>query len=236
MDSDLELNRRTAAAPDFPVYGLPTSWGGRRAIDAIVEWRDAGAQSFTTYGLWLGHYDSTTMSGARIGTFEPKRLGQAKAVAEPDLAAALLGVSALVDLTLPGADNRPSPKPFPAPVNELVRRAEAFAYRRHSWPTLRWHVDNTDLEARVLAFAGAWTGYTMTGEALVVVGVGLPPEGLRLAVVTDGAPYGFAVGQPLDRWHARQDNRDCPETILAKPNPDAWHPDYVALAGRQAEQ
>jgi hypothetical protein len=70
--------------------------------------------------------------------------------------------------------------------------------RWQDWRTVVWTLDERPVEARVFAWAGAWTGFVVTRSELVTaVGVEVPPERLSLSTWADTGNYQFDVTQPI---------------------------------------
>jgi hypothetical protein len=229
------MARPAASAPTFPLYGLDATWAEQRALDWICEFTGPGTADPMTYGIWLGHLTADGRAGVRVGTFDRRMVERVEIHhgRRPDrsLASARTGALALVDLTLPGMQGRTASEHTRQLAKALPKHALTQAERRTSWPRVTWHIDGTLVEAPVWRFAGGWTGFSdvLADQCLVLVGVGVPPGGLRLTRIADSRLYGVDLAASLDRAHHWDEVRDWQETILPRPNLEAWHDDQLAL-------
>lgn len=216
--------QRPAPAVDFAAYGVEFSWRGHRWLD-FFEHSDDGPM----WALWLGHGTPEGDGGIRVGTLPRARYDEMFSPRSDDHLepVAFSGAFSLVNHTLP---NLKVPRPeglLPA----LVRHAEQAAHRHAGWPRYRWEVDGRPVDAAVWGFAGGWTGFVgdLDEAYLVAVGIGVPAEGLRLTTIADGAAYGMDLGAPPSLAELNVRRQEHPETVLPTPNPDAFHPDQLAL-------
>jgi hypothetical protein len=211
---------------DFPIYGLDGSWTGPRWLDYL-----GGSQNGQpTPDVWLAHSDRRWPTRGhpwvKIATFRPS--GEPWAAPPVDPAEAQLARPALyslVNLVWPdvGVDDR-----------ALLRRVtvsycEARISRCASWAPTRWTVDSGTVTARFARFAGGWAAYLCERDriALAAVGVGASPHDLSLLRVTSGAPYHFAIDQPIDTDTLRTSREQAlGGQLLVEPIPRRPHGDH----------
>lgn len=230
--NESRLDRLTfAPATDFEVFGLDETWQGNRCLD---NFRGASGQPPTE--LWLCHLSTDHRSGVRVGTVHSGR-NDAEALqkgTERRAVAAARGVYALVDLTIPNEEGwKASPPPAGFSKYLLSRFGDVDQWNEK----VSWEINRERFSVPVWRFAGAWVGLcdTLADVYLVLVGVGVDADGLRIISVPDGTPYGLELDQALDRgWASRQD-RDWYDTAIRRPNPDRFHSDYQELFRMMSE-
>ncbi|PRX50487.1 hypothetical protein B0I33_102609 [Prauserella shujinwangii] len=214
---------------DFAVYGLDRTFQGPRWLDFFES-----PPGEPAWALWLGHRLRDTEHGVRVGTFPRKRYEQAMCPngGDPLAKVAFSGAFGLVNLTLPDSS---VPRPDGL-ILALVEHAENQASRHAEWRPKMWEADGEPVPAKVLYFAGAWAGFTdaLDEVYVVAIGIGIPPEGLRLTRVTDGTPYGADLTAPLSLAELGRKKSLRPEAWLPPPRRDAFHPDQLALAPTEA--
>lgn len=237
---------------DFPLFGV-RPWPGNLELDATMHIASGGGRHYPPVGFWLAHEEIQGGGGVRVGTFHRQRFEQSCVLgrlpgrhrgrrhhlsAVPDApgdilaAVARLGTTPLARLTLPNVetviyDSETGPLFQLAPAH-----LDAAADRHHEWRWSEWVVDGRPQLARVLRFAGGWTGFIVQSSAYVVaVGVVTEPEGLTLQTLESTNDYGVDLSEPLSvRWRLRRGRRrEVSDTILRRPNPYRFHPDHLAL-------
>lgn len=220
-----------APAVDFEIFGLDESWQGARCLD---NFRGVSGQPPTE--LWLCHLSTDRRSGVRVGTIHSGR-NDAEAMqkgTERRDVAATRGIYALVDLTIPNAEGW---KASPPPAGFSKYLVSQFGDVNQWNETVSWEINRERFSVPVWRFAGAWVGLcdALADVYLVLVGVGVDADGLRIVAVPDGTPYRLELDQTLDRgWASRQD-RDWYDTAIRRPNPDRFHSDYQKLFRMMSE-
>jgi hypothetical protein len=204
---------------DFPLYGLD-AWDGPRWLETFD-----GELGTPTWAVRLGHQRGTdTYVG--VATLPRERYDRLCGADRSEVA--LFGTFWLINLTLPDP-GLPRPDGF---LRDLVSLSEVAGTRHADWPQVRWSVG----EASVWRFAGGWTGFAVLDDVYVVVAAfGLEPNGLRFAVVPDGAPYGFDLAAPLRTTDLPAARERTGPAAPARLNTDAWHADHGALLDEQAD-
>lgn len=209
---------------DFPLYGLDRDWPGLRWLDFY-----GGALGTPTTDVWLGHRSTDGEVAVRVGSF-PRQRFEATHSQEVAGELAFAGAVALVNMTLPQRVEAG----LPGLNRALVRHADEQCHAHADWPRARWSVDGTPVTAAVWRFAGAWLGITdaLPQVYLAVIGFGVVPEGLPLARVTDGTPYGMDLAQPLSADLLQMQHERLPAVVWPLPDQYGYHPDHLAVAQR----
>lgn len=101
-----------------------------------------------------------------------------------------------------------------------------------AWRRVSWKIEGHEVEASVWDFAGVWTGFSvdLPDSYIVLVGVGVDPDGLSIVPVTDGAPYKLDLQAEIDRAWPSMQSREWDLTALSKPNRFRFHPDQLRVA------
>jgi len=205
-----------APAPDFALYGLDESWVGPRWIAGM----SGPGGSLATFSL--GHLGAGRACGVTVKTLARDRYDKwrSEEYQDPVDAVAAEAVDDVLAATWPDPDVMSQADWLDDVASHACRRA-----REHrSWESVSWLVDGAAVPAACWHFAGAWTGFTTAlPEAYVVVtGVGVDPGDIRLRPLTDGTPYGFALGVDIT---IRQMTIGGP---LPNPNNEGFHADHYA--------
>lgn len=228
-------------AVDFPVYGLHPGIPGPRWVDFFEGGNgrpaepDAGAVSdlgeteHSPWALWLGQRLADTERGLRVGSMPRLRYERAMCPGGGDpLAEVAFGAAfGLVNLTLPDSS---VPRPHGL-IESLLAHAEQHARRYEKWEHVTWWVDGMSVRARIWEFAGGWTGFTgdLDDSYVAVIGIGVAPDGLSLARVTDPKSYGVDFSAPISLLDLGRHRATRPEAWLPPPRRDAFHPEQTAL-------
>jgi hypothetical protein len=204
----------------FDYYGLPPSWNGLRWLDVVNgDWA----------ALWLGHLSSDFASGLLVGTL-PRSIfdvwSARSGVRRDNTTAALsLACQRFAEIVSP---DRGVTGPTGARTKNH-RHAEQQAEGYINWPLNSWNVNGEVMDAHVWTFAGAWVGLCedLPDAHLIAVGVGLPPEDLKLDTVQNSAMYGVDLTKPLTAAAMRGQRTH--EMTMPHPNQNSWHPEQLAL-------
>lgn len=201
--SKAAIDRARANAPDplfppidFPVFGLDRTWTRGRWLTAV-----SGAYGKPAQSVSLAHGDrplpvrghplvevtSASLSGHQLWC-------PAGVHAERELA--WNGLFRLIDKTMPEFDEAEERRRF---LENFIRYVDVRAARWATWTPTRWRVDGRAATARFARFAGGWTAYAFDRDryAVTVIGVGLPPHGLRLRRLTSAAAYHFDLDHAI---------------------------------------
>lgn len=215
---------QTSPPVDFAVHGLDWAFKGARWVDFFE-----GMPGMPCWALWLGHRVHDADQGVRVGSLPRRRYDETMCPGggDPLAEVAFSGAFGLVNLTLPDSS---VPRPDGL-IMALVEHAERQAKWYREWPLVTWEVDGRQVTARVWRFAGGWAGFTdaLDESYVVVVGLGVEPEGLRLVRVTNAAAYGADLAAPLSLTQLGRQKSTRPEAWLPPPQRDAFHPDQLAL-------
>lgn len=174
----------------FPVYGLVEGPEGPRWLGAVL-----GPLGRHADGVWLGHGGEPRDAGrpwAHVGTFRRDRVdGTEVDTVERASLRAVLGV---VDATVPDPAGRPDDE-----AHRLLDAASARVGSHPGWRAVSWTVDDDAVPASVIAWAGAWAGFTtaLPDVDIVAVGFEVDPVGLVLAEVRDGSRYHVDLARPI---------------------------------------
>lgn len=214
---------------DFPLYGLDQAWPGLRWPDFYE-----GQLGEPTTGMWLGHRSTDGEVAVRVGSFPRARFDRIEAAHSRDPLAelAFAGAVPLINMTLPER----AEDGIPGINRALVDHAGQQAQRHAEWPRVRWSVEGAPVSAAVWQFAGAWLGITdaLPEVYLAVIGFGVVPEGLPLALIADGSPYGMDLRAPLSTDLLTEQSSRLPPEVWPQPNRGRYHPDQLALTHHTA--
>ena len=200
---------------DFPLYGLPSSCEGARWLEFIE-----GQVGDPVWAAWLAHAPRRgPYQWCLIGTLPTSRSRAAPAVTDPELVSREVAFTAarwLLGVTNPGnsLDEAARQRYLRNSVPFLTEQAKAWT----TWSPATWSVDNRQMQARVLRWAGAWAGFTtdLPDAALIVITQGLSADNLDLVRV-DPSAYHFAVESPIDYpTTLQQDGAALPPGVLAQ--------------------
>lgn len=222
--------RVTHPALDLPLYGLDGSWSGRRWLEFLE-----GESGQPVCAVWLAHRgDALTDPWVLVASLPEPRHSDAMtspggdAMRELAFAAAFGVVNWTSPCELLSSGDRELYR------HNVVRVCDELADRWRDWPTFTWTIGGRSVSARVLAWAGAWAGFTeVAGAPIVVVGAGRPPEGLRLVQV-DPQAYFFDGSAALDYPGVLE--RSVEQADGTRPVPGHWlvHADHTRLLGPRA--
>ncbi|WP_308292213.1 hypothetical protein [Prauserella halophila] len=221
---------------DFPVYGLHPRIPGPRWVD-FFEGGNVGSDAGSgraevgqaPWALWLGQRLADTECGLRIGSLPRLRYERAMCPGggDPHAEVAFSAAFGLVNLTLPDSS---VPRPDGL-IESLLAHAEQHARRYEKWKRVTWRVDGMSVRARIWEFAGGWTGFTgdLDDSYVAVIGIGVAPEELSLARVTDPTSYGVDFSVPISFADLGRHRATRPEAWLPPPRRDAFDAEQLAL-------
>lgn len=222
VDSD---HRELTSPPvDFPVHGLGWGFRGARWVDFFE-----AMPGTPSWALWLGHREYDSDNGVRVGSLPKRRYEETMCPngGDPLAKVAFSAAFGLVNLTLPdGSVPRPD-----GLIESLVEHAEKQANRYEHWPTTFWQVDGKPVPARMWRFAGAWAGFTeaLSETYVVVIGLGVEPDDLRLMRITKPDSYGANFAAALNLVELGRQKSSRPEAWLPPPRRGEFHADQLAL-------
>jgi hypothetical protein len=220
----------TSSVVDFPVYGLDETFRGIRWVDFFE-----GLPGRPPWALWLGHRESDSDNGIRVGTL-PKQRYEAIMCPngkDPLVEVAFSGAFGVVNVTLPDSTVTRPEGLIPA----LVEHAEHQARRYLEWPIVWWRIEGAQVRARVWHFAGGWAAFStaLDDAYLVAVGVGVEPADLAFEPVKDGAAYHADLSAPLNFTELGRQKSARPQAWLPPPRRDGFHPDQLAFVPDETE-
>lgn len=180
---------RTNALVTFPVYGL-SNWEGPQWLDFVE-----GEAEKPLWSLWLAHgkrkSPHMTSPWVRVGSL-PAKDHVPRMMARSETPAHMLafsGLVVLVNLIMPDLTDEQTRAYLPQ-VSSFLREQSAAVM---SWPHTLWKIDGRDVIVQVFSWSGAWIGFTTDPEnaAIIVIGAGVPYDGIGLKALSSGSDYHF---------------------------------------------
>lgn len=191
-----------------------------------------GRAGSPVWATWLAHaLRGRPEAWCLVGTLPSDQIRAALNVADGetiDREVAFTAARWLLGLTDPGnsLDEAARRRYLRNSVPFLDEQADAW----RTWSPATWSVDNQQVQARVLRWAGAWAGFTndLADSAVVVIAHGFSATHLNL-VQADPSEYHFAVESPIAYPGTLESSRSAADGHL--PTAGNWplHPDQAQL-------
>jgi len=201
--------------------------GGARWLEFIE-----GQAGNPVWAAWLAHAPRRGPDQwCLVGTLPTSRIRAALAITDPTLVSREVAFTAarwLLGVTDPGTslDEAARQRCRRNSVPFMDEQANAWT----TWSPATWSVDNRQMQARVLRWAGAWAGFItdLPDAGLIAIAQRLSADDLDLVRV-DPSAYHFAVESPINYPNTLESSRSAAGGTLPPAGDWPLHPDHAQL-------